>query len=90
MSISAVSTTSAATTSSAVASSSSSFSTDDFLSLLVQQLQNQNPLEPTSTDKMLDQMLSYASFNQQSETSTTLETIASKLDSIVAALDITV
>ena len=90
MSVSAVSTTTAATTSSTSSSSSSSFSSDDFLSLLVEQLQNQNPLEPTSTDKMLDQMLSYASYSQESETSATLESIANKLDSIVSALDITV
>lgn len=90
MSVSAVSSASTATTSSTSSSSSSSFSTDDFLTLLVQQLQNQNPLEPTSTDKMLDQMLSYASFSQEAETGTTLDNIASKLDSIVAALDITV
>lgn len=90
MSVSAVSSASTAATSSTKSSSASSFSTDDFLSLLVQQLQNQNPLEPTSTDKMLDQMLSYASFSQEAETSTTLDTIASKLDAIVTALDITV
>ncbi|MGV8831131.1 MAG: flagellar hook capping FlgD N-terminal domain-containing protein [Devosia sp.] len=91
MSVSAVSSsTIATTTSSTSSSSSSSFSNEDFLSLLVEQLQNQNPLEPTSTDKMLDQMLSYASYSQESDTSQTLEDIASKLDTIVSALDITV
>ena len=80
--------TTAATT--AAASAASSLSTTDFMTLLVSELQNQNPLEPTSTDKMLDQMLSYASFSQEADTSTTLENIATKLDSIVSALDITV
>ena len=65
-------------------------SQDDFLSLLISQLQNQNPLEPTSTDKVLDQMLSYASYSQQESTSTALDSISSTLSSIASALDITV
>ncbi|SEQ52328.1 flagellar basal-body rod modification protein FlgD [Devosia sp. YR412] len=91
MSISAVSsTTTATTTASTSSSSSTSFSSQDFLSLLVEQLQNQNPLEPTSTDKVLEQMMSYASYGQQSDTNATLESIATKLDSIASALDISV
>lgn len=87
MSISAVSSSTTATTTS---TASSSFSSEDFLSLLVEQLQNQNPLEPTSTDEMLNQMLSYASYSQQSDISASLENIATKLDTIVSALDISV
>lgn len=65
-------------------------SQEDFLSLLVGQLQNQNPLEPTSTDKILDQMLSYASYSQEQSTTDTLESINSTLSSIASALDISV
>ena len=90
MSISAVSSCTTASTTSSTSSSSSSFSSEDFLTLLVEQLQNQNPLEPTSTEKVMDQMKSYASYGQQADTNTTLESIATKLDAIASSLDITV
>lgn len=89
MSVSAVSTTST-TTSSKSTSSGSSLSEGDFLKLLVEQLQNQNPLEPTSTDKILDQMMSYANYSEQSEVNDTLSAISTKLDKLTSALDITV
>lgn len=65
-------------------------SQEDFLSLLTAQLQNQNPLEPTSTDKILDQMLSYSSYSQQESMSSSLDSINSTLSSIASALDISV
>ena len=91
MSISTVSTaiaTAATTTSSAT--STSSLTTDDFLSLLVTQLQNQNPLDPTDTNELLNQIVSFASYGQQSETADTLTGISSTLDAIASSLDITV
>ena len=89
MSISATSS-ATATTSTASTTSSSSLSQDEFLSLLVSQLQNQNPLDAMSTDKILDQMLSYASYSSQTDTAETLSQISATLDSIATALDITV
>ncbi|WEK03292.1 MAG: flagellar hook capping FlgD N-terminal domain-containing protein [Candidatus Devosia phytovorans] len=90
MSVSAVSSTATTYTSSTTSASSTSFSQEDFLSLLVEQLQNQNPLEPTSTDKVLDQMLSYANYGQQAQVNETLSAISTKLDNLTSALDITV
>lgn len=91
MSVSSVSSTSTSTTASASSSSSASgFSTEDFLSLLVSQLQNQNPLDPTDTNQLLNQMVSYASYGTQAETSTTLASISTTLDSIASALNLTV
>lgn len=92
MSVSAVTSSSSTYSSSSTSSSSSvsSLSQEDFLSLLVGQLQNQNPLSPTSTDKILDQMLSYAGYSQQQTSTETLETISSTLSSIASALDISV
>jgi len=87
MSISSVSSAVASTTSS---STSSSFSTEDFLKLLVEQLQNQNPLDPADTNELLNQMVSYASYTQQAETTSTLNQIASTLNSVASALNITV
>jgi len=90
MSVSAVSSTSTTYSSSSTSSSDSSLSQSDFLTLLVEQLQNQNPLEPTSTDKILDQMMSYANYSEQSQVNDTLSAISTKLDTLTSTLDITV
>lgn len=79
--------TSASTTSS---SSSASFSADDFLSLLVEQLQNQDPLNPTDTSEIMSQMVSFASYQQQAESNTQLQSISTTLNTIASALDISV
>ncbi|MBU1174153.1 MAG: flagellar hook capping protein [Alphaproteobacteria bacterium] len=89
-----ISTVSSATTTAATTTSSSSLSasltTEDFLSLLVTQLQNQNPLDPTDPDKLLDQMVSFAGYQQQLDMSETLSNISTTLDTIASGLDITV
>jgi len=90
MSVSTVSaaTTTATTTSSS--SSSSSLSTEDFLTLLVAQLQNQNPLDPTDADQLLQEMISFADYETQTEMSDTLSGISETLDAIASSLDISV
>jgi len=60
--------------------------TDQFLNLLVSQLKNQNPTDPTDTNQLLNQMVSYASYGQQEQTSATLENISQTLDGIASAL----
>ena len=68
-SVSSLASTSATTSSSSTSSSSSSsFSSSDFLTLLVEQLQNQNPLDTTDTGELMNQMMSYASYDQQAQT----------------------
>jgi len=56
----ATTTTTAATTTSS--SSSSGLTSSQFMSLLVAELQNQNPLEPTSSTDFVNQLTSYANF----------------------------
>lgn len=90
MSVSAVSSTATTTSTSSTSSSGSSLSEGDFLKLLVEQLQNQNPLEPTSTDKILDQMMSYSNYSEQAKVNDTLSAISTKLDKLTSALDISV
>lgn len=92
MSISATSSTSAyaTTSSSSTSNTSSSFSADDFLSLLVEQLQNQDPLNPTDTSEIMSQMVSFASYQQQASSNTSLAEISSTLNTIASALDISV
>ncbi|RYH13870.1 MAG: hypothetical protein EON57_01330 [Alphaproteobacteria bacterium] len=78
------------TASSSTSSASSSFSADDFLSLLVEQLQNQDPLNPTDTSEIMSQMVSFASYQQQAESNTQLQSISTTLNTIASALDISV
>ena len=89
MSVSTVSSTTATTTTTS-SSSSSSLTSDDFLTLLVAQLQNQNPLDPTDADQLLEQMVSFADYEQQVDMADTLTSISTTLDAIASALDITV
>lgn len=92
MSISSIgaSAVSSTASSSSTSSTSSSFSADDFLSLLVEQLQNQDPLNPTDTSEIMSQMVSFASYQQQAESNTQLQSISTTLNSIASALDISV
>jgi len=89
MSISAVSSTTSSTVSS-TSSSTSSMSADDFLTLLVEQLQNQDPLNPTDTSEIMSQMVSFAGYQQQAESNETLSSMASTLEAIATSLDISV
>jgi len=90
MSISAIASTASSVASTATTSASSSFSADDFLSLLVEQLQNQDPLNPTDTSEIMSQMVSFASYQQQALSNDTLSTMSATLNSIASALDISV
>lgn len=88
-SVSSVSTTSSNNTTSS-SSSSGALDTEQFLSLLVSQLQNQDPLDPTDTSEIMNQMVSFASYQQTANSSATLESISSTLDAIASSLDISV
>ena len=85
MTVSAVSsaTTATTTTSSSSASSSSSLTSSDFLSLLVSELQNQDPLNATSTTDFINQLTSYANFTQQQSINSNMSSLASSFSSLV-------
>src|SRR5215468_2953533 len=76
-----VSATSSATTAST--SSSSSLTSSDFLSLLVSELQNQDPLNATSTTDFINQLTSYANFTQQQSINSNMSSLASSFSSLV-------
>lgn len=84
MSVSSVSSSTTATTASTASTStaSSSFSDSEFMTLLVEQLQNQNPLEPTDASQLASQMLSYASYSQQVSMNDTLASLSSTMTSL--------
>jgi flagellar basal-body rod modification protein FlgD len=85
-SISALTTTSSASTSSSSSSSSSStLSSDDFLQLLVEEMQNQNPLDADSTTDYMNQMMQYATYSQLSDMNSTLLSLQESVDTITSA-----
>jgi flagellar basal-body rod modification protein FlgD len=90
MSVSSVASSATSTTTATTTKSSNTLSSDDFLKLLVEQLQNQDPLEPTDTSEIMNQMVSYASYDQAAQTNETLTQISKTLDGIATALDISV
>jgi flagellar basal-body rod modification protein FlgD len=57
----------------------------DFLRLLTTQLTFQDPLEPADNQDMLAQMAQFSSLAATTESGATLETIAAKLDRLIAA-----
>jgi flagellar basal-body rod modification protein FlgD len=50
--------------------------------LLVAQLQNQNPLDPTDTGEFMSQMLSYASYDMQSQMNQQLSNLTSAINAM--------
>uniref|UniRef100_Q07TK0 Basal-body rod modification protein FlgD n=1 Tax=Rhodopseudomonas palustris (strain BisA53) TaxID=316055 RepID=Q07TK0_RHOP5 len=85
MSVAATTSTTAATTATTTLSSSSSstLSSSDFLTLLVAELQNQNPLDPTSTTDFTSQLMSYASFEQQTALNSNLSSLSTSFNSLL-------
>ena len=86
MTISTVNSYSATTTTTTSSSSSSTLglSSSDFLELMLEQLQNQNPLDPTDTDTYLDRMVSYASYDTQNSINEQLTTLVDSVDSMIS------
>jgi flagellar basal-body rod modification protein FlgD len=52
---------------------------DDFLKLLVGQLQNQDPMQPTGNDEFIQQMTSFSQLEQQTNTASSTNSISSQL-----------
>jgi len=82
-----VSATSSSSSNSAPAASSalpaSTIGSQDFLGLLVSELQNQDPLNATSVTDFINQMTSYANFSQQQSINTNLNSLAGAFSSLV-------
>ncbi|MBB5049141.1 flagellar basal-body rod modification protein FlgD [Rhodopseudomonas rhenobacensis] len=76
-------TTTTATTSTSTSTASSSLTSSDFLTLLVTELQNQNPLDPTSTTDFMTQLTSYANFDQQQTLNSNLSSLATSFNSLL-------
>lgn len=87
MTISSVSSAYTAASSSTSTTSSSdtstSLSTTDFLQLIVTQLKNQNPLDPTDPTQFMSQLVSYASYDQQTQMNSNLTSMVSSMNSLL-------
>ena len=57
--------------------------TSSFLSLLVGELQNQDPLDPTSTTDFINQMSQYATFDATQQLDSQLGTMLTSLNSLL-------
>jgi len=62
-----------------------SIDSDEFLLLMVDQLQNQDPTNPTDTSEYISQMVDYASFETQAEISDQLSEITDTLSSFMSS-----
>lgn len=80
-----VNATTTTTTAAASTASSSSLAVDmnQFLQILVTQLQNQNPLEPTDVTEFTNQLVGYAQLGQQTLTNDALGSLSSSLTSML-------
>lgn len=86
MSVSAATSTAASSVTPAAVSSAASsagVSSGDFLTLLVGELQNQDPLDPTSTSDFVNQMGQYANFDQEQTLNTNLGTLLSSFNNLL-------
>jgi flagellar basal-body rod modification protein FlgD len=78
----ALSVTSTAATSSS-SSTTSSLTSSDFLNLLVNELQTQDPLDPTNSTDFINQLTSYANFDEQQTLNTNLSSLATSFNSLL-------
>jgi flagellar basal-body rod modification protein FlgD len=55
------------------------------MSLLVDELQNQDPLDPTDTNQFMTQLMSYASYDQQTSIDSDLSSLVSSFNSMLSS-----
>jgi flagellar basal-body rod modification protein FlgD len=65
------------------AANSNGVTSSSFLSLLVGELENQDPLDPTSTTDFINQMSQYATFDQTQALNTQLGTLLTSFNSLL-------
>lgn len=83
-------TTSTANTESAAQQTSGLATTGDefnnFLELLTAQIRNQDPLEPLDSTQFVEQLATFSTLEQQVQSNTRLDTIASTLEELYTAM----
>jgi flagellar basal-body rod modification protein FlgD len=69
----------------ATSTATNSLTSGDFLNLLVNELQNQDPINPTDTSSFVNQLASYATFDQQSQLNTQLGNLVTSFNGMLAS-----
>jgi len=80
--------TSTSTTSSSSSSGTLQLGTTDFLKLLMTQLTNQNPLDPTDPTEFTSQLATYSSLEQQIAMNDTLTTMSDNMSSLLTQVQL--
>ncbi|QPF83133.1 flagellar biosynthesis protein FlgD [Bradyrhizobium genosp. L] len=83
MTVSSATSAASSTSSSSASNASMGLSSSDFLNLLVSELQNQDPLNATSSTDFINQLTSYANFNEQQSINSSMTSLASSFSSLV-------
>jgi flagellar basal-body rod modification protein FlgD len=83
MTVSSTSSTGSTSSTSSSSSLSSTISSGDFLNLLLSELQNQDPLDATSTTDFMNQLTSYANFTEQQSINSSMTSLAGSFSSLV-------
>jgi flagellar basal-body rod modification protein FlgD len=83
MTVSGASSASSSSASSSSSLPSSTISSQDFLSLLVSELRNQDPMNATSVTDFINQMTAYTNFSQQQSINSNLNALAGAFSSLV-------
>ncbi|WP_426441517.1 flagellar hook assembly protein FlgD [Bradyrhizobium genosp. P] len=83
MTVSSAASAASSTSSTSSTAASMGLTSTDFLNLLVSELQNQDPLNATSTTDFINQLTSYANFNEQQSINSSMTSLASSFSSLV-------
>jgi flagellar basal-body rod modification protein FlgD len=83
MSVSTIST-AAGYTGTSTTGSRSNVDTNQFLGMLVAQMQNQNPLDPTDSSTFMSQMMSYANYSELATMNSSLDGVLTSMSSLLA------
>jgi flagellar basal-body rod modification protein FlgD len=83
MTVSSATTAASSTASTSSTAASMGLTSTDFLNLLVSELQNQDPLNATSTTDFINQLTSYANFNEQQSINSSMTSLAGSFSSLV-------
>jgi flagellar basal-body rod modification protein FlgD len=83
MSVAATTASSVTSTATSSSSTTSSLTSSDFLNLLVNELQTQDPLDPTNSTDFINQLTSYANFDEQQTLNTNLSSLATSFNSLL-------
>jgi flagellar basal-body rod modification protein FlgD len=81
-------TSAATTTTSSSSSSSLKLGTTDFLKLLMTQLTNQNPLDPTDPTEFTSQLATYSGLEQQISVNDTLSTMSDTMADVLTQVSL--